>query len=242
MNTTYLKYEVLRTLRNRQSYIFSLAFPVILFLVFGVSNRNAEGFPSSITPITYYMVGMLGFGAMGAVVSGGARIASDRSTGWNRQLRLSPLRPRTYLAAKVVVGYLAALHTVAAMYLAGISFGARASLVEWVQMTAFILIGLIPFAALGIWIGHIASVDAMGPIMGGLMSLFALVGGSWYPVSGTLGKIGSYIPSYWIVQAGHIAVGGSGWSAKGWLVILGWTAVFTVLAAKAFQADTRRAN
>jgi ABC-2 type transport system permease protein len=242
MNTTYLRYEVLRTLRNRQGYIFSLAFPVILFLVFGVSNRNATGFPVDISPITYYMVGMLGFGAMGAVLAGGARIAVDRSTGWNRQLRLSPLRPAVYLATKVAVGYLTATLTIAAMYIAGISFGARASVTEWVQMTLFILLGLVPFAAIGIWIGHLVREDAMGPVMGGLMSLFALVGGSWYPVSGVLGQIGSWIPSYWIVQAGHIAVGGNSWSVKGWLVVLGWSAVFTALATRAFLADTGRAR
>lgn len=242
MNTTYLKYELLRTLRNRWSYTFSLAFPVILFLTFGVTNRNAKDFPSAISPITYYMVGMLGFGAMGAVISGGARIAVDRATGWNRQLRLSPLRPSLYLAAKVMIGYAAALLTIAAMYVAGIAFGARAGLGQWIEMTAFILLGLAPFAAIGIWIGHIANEDAMGPIMGGLMSLFALLGGSWYPIQGVLKDIGSWIPSYWIVQAGHIAVGGGSWSAKGWLVVLGWAAVFTVLAAKAFREDTRRAR
>jgi ABC-2 type transport system permease protein len=242
MNTTYLRYEVLRTLRNRQGYIFSLAFPVILFLVFGVSNRNATGFPVDISPITYYMVGMLGFGAMGAVLAGGARIAVDRSTGWNRQLRLSPLRPAVYLATKVAVGYLTATLTIASMYIAGISFGARASFTEWVRMTLFILLGLVPFAAIGIWIGHLVREDAMGPVMGGLMSLFALVGGSWYPVSGVLGQIGSWIPSYWIVQAGHIAVGGDSWSVKGWLVVLGWSAVFTGLATRAFLADTARAR
>jgi ABC-2 type transport system permease protein len=243
MNTTYLRYEVLRTLRNRQGYIFSLIFPVILFLVFGGSNRNnTAGFPSDIKPITYYMVGMLGFGAMGAVLAGGARIAVDRSTGWNRQLRLSPLRPAAYLATKVAVGYLTATLTIAAMYIAGISFGARATVTEWVEMTLFILLGLVPFAAIGIWIGHLVREDAMGPVMGGLMSLFALVGGSWYPVTGVLGQIGSWIPSYWIVQAGHIAVGGNSWSVKGWIVVLGWSAVFAALATRAFLADTDRAR
>lgn len=242
MNPTYLKYEVLRMLRNRQSYIFSLIFPVVLFLVIGVTNRNAKDFPGPVSPITYYMVGLLTFGAMGSVIAGGARIAIDRATGWNRQLRLSPLSPRIYLGTKVAIGYLAASMTIVVMYVLGISFGARASLSEWIQMTVFILIGLIPFAAMGIWIGHIAKEDAMGPIMGGLMSLFALLGGSWFPVTGILGNIGSYLPSYWIVRAGHIAVGAGGWSMKGWLVVAAWSVVFTVLAAKAFQGDTRRAR
>jgi ABC-2 type transport system permease protein len=242
MNSTYLRYEVLRTLRNRQAYIFSLIFPVVLFLVFGLTQKNATDFPVSINPVTYYMVGLLSFGAMGAVISGGARIAIDRATGWNRQLRLTPLPPRAYISTKVAIGYLSACLTIAVMYVVGIASGARASLDRWLLMTVFILIGLAPFAAIGIWIGHIAKEDAMGPIMGGLMSLFALVGGSYYPVTGVLGDIGSWIPSYWIVQAGHIAVGGDAWSVKGWGVVLGWAVVFTVLAAKAYRRDTSRAR
>lgn len=242
MNATYLKYEILRTLRNRQGYVFSLLFPLVLFLVFGATNRNSTDFNGSgIDVVTYYMVGMLGFGAMGAVIAGGARISVDRATGWNRQLRLSPLKPAVYLGTKLIVGYLTAGLTIVVLYIAGISFGASASLGHWIEMTVFILIGLVPFAAIGIWVGHIAKQDAMGPIMGGLMSLFALLGGSWYPVSGTIGQIGSYLPSYWIVQAGHIAIGGGAWSLKGWLVIVVWSAVFAVLALKAYQADTKRA-
>jgi ABC-2 type transport system permease protein len=244
VNATYLKYEILRTLRNRQGYIFSLAFPLILFLVFAGGNKSDNNFNGSgISAVTYYMVGMLSFGTMGAVIAGGARIAIDRSTGWNRQLRLSPLKPSVYLATKVVIGYVTALLTIATMYIAGISFGAHTTLGRWLAMTALILIGLAPFAAIGIWVGHVAREDAMGPIMGGLMSLFALLGGAWYPLtaSSVLGKIGSYLPSYWIVQAGHIAMGGHAWSAKGWTVIAVWAAAFSVLALKAFQADTKRA-
>ncbi|MGI8666911.1 MAG: ABC transporter permease [Jatrophihabitans sp.] len=246
MNSTYVKYELLRTLRNKQSYIFSLAFPVILFLVIGGANKSsgdANFSGTGIDAITYYMVGMLSFGVIGAVVSGGARISVDRSTGWNRQLRLSPLRPGVYLGTKLAIGYLTALLTIAVMYIAGISMGAHTTLTRWVEMTLLILVALVPFAAIGVFIGHIAHQDAMGPIMGGLMSLFALLGGSYFPLgTGVLAHIGSYIPSYWIVQAAHLAVGGHAWSAKGWLVIAGWSIAFLVLAMRAYQADTQRAS
>ena len=35
-------------------------------------------------------------------------------------------------------------------------------------MTALILIGLLPFAALGILLGHLLTVDSVGPAMGGV--------------------------------------------------------------------------
>lgn len=242
MNTTYLKYEVLRVLRNRQSFIFSLIFPVVMLLILAGPNRSERNFAGSGIPaVTYYMLGMLTFGAIGAVIGGGMRIAVDRAAGWNRQLRLSPLTPRAYLGAKLTIGYLTALMTIAVVYLVGVSLGASMTVDHWLAVTGLVLVGLVPFAAIGIWAGHTFSEDAMGPIMGGSMSLFAIVGGSWFPVgNGVLGKIGSLVPSYWIVQAGHIGVGGSSWPAKGWLVVAVWAVVFTALASRAYRADTAR--
>jgi ABC-2 type transport system permease protein len=48
------------------------------------------------------------------------------------------------------------------------------------------------------------------------------------------------IPSYWLVQASHIAVGGEGWGREGWLVIAAWTATLTVLAMHIYRRDTGR--
>ena len=39
------------------------------------------------------------------MIAGGARIAAERSVGWHRQLRVTPLPVRTYFAAKVLTGY-----------------------------------------------------------------------------------------------------------------------------------------
>ena len=242
MNTTFLKYEVIRTLRNRQGFIFSLAFPLVMFFLIAGPNKGDTNFGNSGIPaVTYYMVGLIAFGTVGAVMSGGARISVDRAAGWNRQPRLSPLPPRTYLASKLLIGYLIAGMTIVVLYAAGISMGASMAFGRWLEMTGLVLVALIPFAALGVWVGHSFNVDAIGPIMGGGMALFAFLGGTWFPVDGVLKDIGSLLPSYWVVQAGHVGVGGHAWSAKGWIVIAAWTAAAVVLAVRAYRADTKRA-
>ena len=56
---------------------------------------------------------------------------------------------------------------------------------------------LLPFAALGIGLGHLLNVDSVGPVMGGLTALLALVGGTWFPVTqGFLHDLGQCLPSY----------------------------------------------
>jgi ABC-2 type transport system permease protein len=40
------------------------------------------------------------------------------------------------------------------------------------------------FAALGIALGRLLSSDSVGPAVGGLVGVLALLGGSWFPISG----------------------------------------------------------
>jgi ABC-2 type transport system permease protein len=239
----YTRYELLRTLRNRRFFLLSLGFPLVLYFVIVSPNRHVQNFDGSgISFPLYYMIGLASFGTMSAMLSSGARIAAERAVGWNRQLRISPLSTRNYFRAKIVTGYMMALISLLALYLAGTSLGVRLGASEWLEMTGLILVGLIPFAALGIMIGHMLTPDSIGPAMGGGISLLALLGGTWFPITGHgfLHDIAQLIPSYWLVQASHVAIGGHAWPAKGWIVMIAWTVVLSVLAARAYRRDTGR--
>ena len=242
MNTiVYTRFELLRAFRNVRFSLFSIVFPLLLFFLVAGPNRHEQlgGIPFA----TYYMTGMIAWGAMAAVMSGGARIAAERSVGWHRQLRVTPLSASAYFRAKVLTGYVMAGATVALLYLAGTSLGVRLPASDWVTMTFLILIGLIPFAVLGILLGHLLTVDSMGPALGGLTALFALLGGAWGPItsSGVLHRFAEALPSYWLVQAGASAVGGSGWPAIAWLVIAIWTVGLGALTVQVYKRDTARA-
>jgi ABC-2 type transport system permease protein len=241
VNAVYFRYEVLRLFRNRQNFIFSLIFPIVLYLVIAGQNRhqNVAGLPFP----TYYMTGMITFGGLGAVIGGGARIAFERDLGWTRQLRISPLSTASYLRTKVATSYLMAAITISLLYLAGISLGVRMSLQRWIEMTGLILIGLVPFVALGIMLGHLIKSDSMGPVMGGGMSFLSIFGGAFGQLGadGSLfNKITQVIPSYWIVRAGHSALDGQAWNATGWIVVAIWSVLLTYGAMWAYRRDTGR--
>jgi len=240
---TYISYELLRTFRNRRFFIISLAFPLILYFVIALPNRNVSDVGGSgIAAPLYFMVGLASFGTMGAMLSCGARIATERAAGWNRQLRITPLSPRTYFRAKVLTAYLMALVSMAVLFAAGTSLGVSLSASQWLKMIALMLVGLIPFAALGIAIGHLLTPDSIGPALGGGVSVFAFLGGTWFPLPthGFIHSLAQNLPSYWLVQASHVALGGRPWSAHAWVVIAAWTAVLSAVAMWAYGRDTRR--
>ena len=188
------------------------------------------------------MVGLASFGTMIAIISNGSRIAAERQIGWTRQLRITPLTTRAYFRAKVATGYMMALISLVLLFLAGTTLGVAMPLERWLEMAGLMLVALLPLAALGITLGHLLNVDSLGPATGGLVSLLALLSGTWFPIGshGFLHDLAQFLPSYWLVQASHIGLAGHGWPAMGWIVVAGWSVVFALTARYAFQRDTKR--
>jgi ABC-2 type transport system permease protein len=237
----YVRYELLRTLRNRRFLIFSLIFPLILFLAIASPNKHA--IEDGISLPLYFMTGMAAWGSMTAVISSGARIAAERQVGWTRQMRITPLKPSTYIFTKILSGYMMALFSMAVIFIAGSIIGVSLSVGQWFTMIGFMLVALVPFSVMGIMLGHLVSVDTLGPTIGGATSLFALLGGAYGPIvqSGFLLSIVKCLPSYWLVQAGKSALGGSyHWPTEAWIVIFVWTAVMARLTVRVFNRDTKR--
>jgi ABC-2 type transport system permease protein len=237
---TYTRYELLRTFRNRRFFLFSLGFPLVLYVLTAGPRQHdtIEGIPAPL----YFLSGMVGWGSMAAVIAGGARIAAERTVGWNRQLRITPLRPSIYIATKVAAGYAMATITMIVLSCTAMTMGVHLSITQWATMVGLLLTGLLPFAAIGVLLGHLLSIDSMGPAMGGTTSLFALLGGTWGPVGGNswLGHVARRLPSFWLTQAGKVGAGGQPWPTEAWIVVVVWTLVIARLALRAYRRDTNR--
>ncbi|HVW88628.1 MAG TPA: ABC transporter permease, partial [Gaiellaceae bacterium] len=180
----YLRFELRRLFRNRRFFVLSLGFPIALYFLIAGPNRNDHDFGGTgLAAPLYYMVSLASFGTMMAMVSTGARIAGERQAGWTRQLRITPLSPRAYIRAKIVTAYASAGVSLAALYVCGAVLGVSIPVGIWVRMTLLIVVALLPFAALGIFLGHLLNVDAIGPATGGTVSLLAFISGTWFPVT-----------------------------------------------------------
>jgi ABC-2 type transport system permease protein len=68
-----------------------------------VPNRGAQDFAGTGMSLSLYdMVGLVSLGAIMALISTGARIATERTDGWTRQLRITPLSTRAFLTREAV--------------------------------------------------------------------------------------------------------------------------------------------
>ncbi|WP_375493307.1 ABC transporter permease [uncultured Jatrophihabitans sp.] len=243
MNATYTRYELLRLIRNRQSFVFSLVIPLVVFYAIAGSGGANKTVVDGITFGRFYFAGMLALGTIASVFAGGARIAVERQVGWNRQLRLTPLPAGTYIRTKVLTSYFLAILVMLLLTLAALSLGVHLPFAQWAKTVGLVVVALIPFAALGIALGHLISADALGPVIGIGVSFFAILGGAYFPIGGDHGFMHDFvraIPSFWLVQAGKNGIGGQSWTALAWLVVAAWAVAAGAFAAWAYRRDTRK--
>jgi ABC-2 type transport system permease protein len=241
MSFTYLLLEARRAMRNGRFMIFSIAFPVLLFLLYTGIWANGD---KAVTGVL--MVNMTSFGALSAALFAGSRVALERSAGWQRQLRLTPLSGGGYLTAKGVTGMLLALPAVVLVPLVGVAVeGVSLDAAGWLRVTIGIWLAVIPFALIGLLIGQVGTPDSMQPIMSLTMMTMSMLGGVFIPIDSMpdwLLKIAHVLPSYWLGQVGRGAVTSDLSVNLGQAVlVLGvWTAVVGLGVVRRFRRDSAR--
>jgi ABC-2 type transport system permease protein len=241
MSFGYLLLEVRRTLRSTRFLIFSIAFPVLLFMLYVAIFAKGDKAVAGVL-----MVNMTAFGALSAALFSGGRVALERALGWQRQLRLTPLPGSGYLAAKGITAMLLAVPTVVLVPLVGVVVeGVSLDAAGWLRVTVGIWLAVIPFALIGLLVGQIGTPDSMQPIMSLLMMSMSLVGGIFIPIDtmpGWLLDVAQVLPSYWLGQVGRGAVTTdlSADLGKTVLVLAVWTAVLGLAVVRRYRRDSAR--
>ncbi|NYG08149.1 ABC-2 type transport system permease protein [Phycicoccus badiiscoriae] len=243
-NGTLLGLEVRRLTRNRRTMIFSVVLPVVFFLLFGTgkaySLRSAGPHGNWAASI---MISMALYGAMLSTTAGGAMVATERSQGWSRQLRLTPLTPAAYIVVKVLVAMLLGAVSVAVTYAAGGFTQAHMDGPLWVETALIAWVGSLVFAAFGVFMGYLLPSENVMQILGPGLALLAFLGGLFTPLDqlgSTFQTIAKFTPMYGLSELAHAPIAGTG---PGWTAVVNvvfWLALFAGGAAWRFRRDTAR--
>ncbi|KFU78285.1 ABC-2 type transport system permease protein [Amycolatopsis lurida] len=241
MNPTYLKTEIVRTFRSTRFVLFAVAFPVLMFLL--QANVFVAGDASFAGVI---MVNMMAFGAFSAAMTSGAKLAIERSTGWQRQLRLTPLTGAGYLGGKALSAMLVALPSLLVVPLVGVLFqGVHLDATGWLRLVAGIWLGAIPLVLLGLLLGQFGTPESMQPLNMIVMMGMGFLGGLWIPIDGMpswMADIAQATPTYWLIQLVRPVVTDqltvSLPAALG--VLAAWTAVLGALVIRRYRKDSAR--
>jgi ABC-2 type transport system permease protein len=230
----HARVQVVELVRFPGFSVATLAFPALLFALFGLPRASRE--PNLILA-SYAAFAVLGVGFFQFGVSG----ALERATPWHAWLRTLPAPPWTRIAARVLAALVFAVSSVLVVAAVALTT-TRASLPAsaWLRLAIALLAGALPFAVLGLAIAYWASPKSALPLANVLYMLLAYAGGLWTgptDLPATIRTVSPWTPTR---QWGDIlwpAVAGTPWRASHWLVLGAYTVAFAALAAWGFRRD-----
>jgi ABC-2 type transport system permease protein len=154
---TRIGVELKEFFRQRESVVFTLAFPVLLLLALGAGLQYDVG--AGVSFPQYFMAGVITAGIVGASLQNLAiSIAGERSDGTLKGLAGTPLPKSAYFAGKVVQVLVVAVVTIALLLLVGVAVfhvdlpaGA-----EWLTFAWVSVLGVATCTLLGIAVSTLA--------------------------------------------------------------------------------------
>ncbi len=246
---TYLRIELTRRLRNRRTLFFTIAFPVVMYVIIGLPLRDEQ---LTATPLAtggvsvaaYIMVSMAMYGAMMSATQTGAAVALERTQGWSRQLRLTPLNPLVNIIIKMIAGMVLGLLAVVATYAAGAISGIQLSAAQWIGtgLVGWVLASAV-FTTLGLFVGYLMPSENAAQVTSLIVVFLSFLGGLFYPLSSMpdfMQTIAKFTPVYGIGELARSPLTGESFDVM-WLVnALVWLVLFIAGTTWAFRRDTKR--
>ena len=228
--------EFKRVMRNRRYLIFTVGFPVVIYLLVGKNASTPKGYDVSIA--AYYMIAMAVLGAFsGALTGNSQRISQEKKDGWIRQLRLTSLPANSYVVSKILVSMATTIPSILVVLLLGRFYGnVHLQAWQWPALAVTVWFAATIFAALAVAIGYRYQPDQVQPISIAVYFIFAILGGLWFPITGFLQKVGEFTPTYDAVKIGSDVIGHTAVSAGLAVGLVVWLGIFVALATVSVRA------
>jgi ABC-2 type transport system permease protein len=231
-----MRIEFIKALRTPAFAVPTLLFPIMFYVLFGIflgSMRGNSG-QAAFTFATYGVFGAMGPGLFGFGVS----LAIEREQGLLTLKQALPQPPGSYLLARafmamVFVSIISILLTLIAIFVGHVPL----TFVQIVSLFAINVFGVLPFCAIGMFLGSVVSGQASPAVINIIFLPMAFLSGVILPLQ-MMPKIVSTIapvwPAYHQAQMALATVGApSAGSFYGHVAVLaGMTLLFFLLAVQ----------
>lgn len=235
--------ELRRMVRNTRTVVFTLVMPAAFFLLFGTSSSYRAERAGDGNVTGYVLVSMAVYGAMLATTTGGAMVSVERAVGWSRQLRLTPLKPATYILIKLILAMITGAVSVAVAFTVGAFSGAELPPAAWIGCGLLGWACSLVFAAFGLFMGYLLPSENAMQVLGPVLAVLAFAGGLFVPtdlLGSTFATIATFTPAFGVGEIARYPLvhDGTLWIAVA--NVIAWTALFAAGAMWRFRRDTAR--
>lgn len=234
----YTGLNLRRMLADRSGIFFSVLLPVAFYLIFGALQSYADMPLNEGTVGGYVMIGMACYGGIIAASATAGTVSVEQSTGWGRQLALTPLTPIQRLASQAAVVLVRAALPVLAVCAVGMLAGTRMPVGQWVGCAVLTVLVALPFGFYGMAFGLLFRSESAVSISSTALVVLAFLGNAFMPLTAGLLAIGRFTPMYgpmalarWPLARGVQSIGEDPYVLTDplWYAIIncvGWTLVF----------------
>jgi ABC-2 type transport system permease protein len=225
----------------------TIAFPLMFYAFFGLALNRHETTGSVADAV--YLIGSYGtFGVIGAALFGvGTSIANDRAEGLLLLKRASPMPPFAFLLAKIATAAAFGAIITTLLLALGIAFGnVPFAPATDLAVLAILTVGSIPFAAIGLAVGALATPSGAPALINCLYLPMSFASGLWVPIAFLpvfVQRLAPWFPAYHLAQLARMPFGvADGSVATHLVVIVAYTSLGLSLAAFGLRRDESRAH
>ncbi|HET7455660.1 MAG TPA: ABC transporter permease [Solirubrobacterales bacterium] len=239
---------ILVALRTPRTIIFTIAFPVVLLVLFNsifTSSSETTTLPSDVKigAASYFTAGIIAYAAaLSTFTTLAVSLTTQRENGQLKRYRGTPMPPWTFIAGQIVRAEAQAL-AMAAILLAigGVAYGVPVPASTFPAFLLYLLLGTATLCSLGIALSSFTPTpDAASTVAPFSIVILSFISGVWIPVDQLpqwLEAVGKLFPLY------HLALGLQTTLAPGTVgsgLELGNVAALAIWALIGIRIATRR--
>lgn len=247
--TVFAKRNLLEVFRDPLSWIFCIAFPIVMLVIMSIVNSAIPKEGMTLFRIDNLAGGIAIFGQMFVMLFTAIAVAKDRSGAFLTRLYSSPMKSSNFVFGYILPMLLTAVIQVIVSLIAAVVISFISDYELSVLGLLFTVVAVIPsalmFSAIGFLFGALFNEKAAPGICSIIISLGAMVGGIWFDVEGVGGfmyKIGRCLPFLYATKLARAAIT-LDFGVKEFLIPLGVVVfaaiVLTVLASVVFNSKMR---
>jgi ABC-2 type transport system permease protein len=238
--------EFLKLWRVPAFTLTSLFLPVMFYAFIGVGQSSQRIFPN-VTFGAYFLASMAVYSVANVMIfSFGISVATERGQKMDLLMRATPMPPPIYLVSKCITAlFFAALTLVVLFPFAYIAGHVRLDTSAWLSLASRVLLGSIPFIALGFAIGYLSGPNSAVAVINLIYLPTAFASGLFFPkqlLPSFIQSIAPYLPLHFFGQLGWDAVGAptDGSVTTDWLYLAAYGVAFFAVALWAYRREEGR--
>jgi len=238
--------EFLKLWRVPAFSLTSLLLPVMFYAFIGI-GQSSQLISPGVTFGAYFLASMAVYAVANVMIfSFGISVATERGMKMDVLMRATPMPPWVYLLSKCITALVFAAMTLVVLFpFAYVAGSVRLEASEWVTLAFRVLLGSIPFIALGFAIGYLSGPNSAVAVINLIYLPTAFASGLFFPkqlLPSFIQSIAPYLPLHFFGQLGWDAIGAPTDESvtTDWIYLAVYGVLFFALALWAYRREESR--